>query len=79
MTDRVPKLLVDALDAISAAQEFLADTALDQYLVDKMRRSAVEQDIAEMSVEVLNVRIATNAERVFAEPQYLHRAVVKHF
>lgn len=45
MTDRAPKLLVDALDAISAAQAFLADTSLDQYLADKMRRSAVERQL----------------------------------
>ena len=45
MTEKAPKLLVDALDAINAAQEFLAETSLDQYLADKMRRSAVERQL----------------------------------
>lgn len=45
MTDKTPKLLVDALGAISSAQEFLANTSLAQYVVDKMRRSAVERQL----------------------------------
>ena len=45
MTDKAPKLLVDAIEAISAAQEFLAGTSFAQYLTDKMRRSAVERQL----------------------------------
>ncbi len=45
MTDKTPKLLVDALGAIEAAQEFLANVALARYLEDKMRRSAVERQL----------------------------------
>ncbi|RCW65252.1 HepT-like ribonuclease domain-containing protein [Pseudorhodoferax soli] len=45
MTDRLPKLLVDALGAIAAAQEFVAGISLQGYLADKMRRSAVERQL----------------------------------
>ena len=41
MTDKTPKLLVDALGAIALAQEFVAGCTLDSYTADKMRRSAV--------------------------------------
>ncbi len=43
MTDKTPKLLIDALGAIDSAQEFVAGTSLASYVVDKMRRSAVER------------------------------------
>ena len=42
MTDRTPKLLVDALGAIESAQEFVAGCVLADYVANKMRRSAVE-------------------------------------
>lgn len=45
MTDRAPKLLFDALAAISAAQEFVAGCSLGQYIAEKMRRSAVERQL----------------------------------
>ena len=45
MTDRVPKLLVDALGAIEAVQEFVAGISLADYAADKMRRSAVERQL----------------------------------
>jgi uncharacterized protein with HEPN domain len=45
MTDRTPKLLVDAIDAIAAAQEFVDGVSLAVYAVDKMRRSAVERQL----------------------------------
>jgi uncharacterized protein with HEPN domain len=45
MTDKIPKLLVDALGAIDLAQEFVAGVALAEYTVDKMRRSAVERQL----------------------------------
>ena len=45
MTDKTPKLLVDALGAISSAQEFTAGISLDVYVADKMRRSAVERQL----------------------------------
>jgi len=45
MTDRIPKLLVDALGAIASAQEFLAGCSLEAYLAEKMRRSAVERQL----------------------------------
>ena len=45
MTDRIPKLLVDALGAIEAAQEFVAGISLADYAADKMRRSAVERQL----------------------------------
>jgi uncharacterized protein with HEPN domain len=45
MTDKTPKLLVDALGAIELAQEFVAGCTLDSYTADKMRRSAVERQL----------------------------------
>ncbi len=45
MTDKVPKLLFDALGAIASAQEFTAGCTLKQYFGDKMRRSAVERQL----------------------------------
>ena len=45
MTDKTPKLLVDALTAIDSAQEFVAGYALDGYAQDKLRRSAVERQL----------------------------------
>lgn len=37
MTDKTPKLLVDALGAIELAQEFITGGSLDGYTQDKMR------------------------------------------
>jgi uncharacterized protein with HEPN domain len=45
MTDKVPKLLFDALGAVASAQEFIAGCSIDQYIRDKMRRSAVERQL----------------------------------
>lgn len=45
MTDRAPKLLFDALGAIASSQEFIAGCSLEQYVDDKMRRSAVERQL----------------------------------
>ena len=45
MTDKTPKLLVDALGAIASAQEFVAGCTLPGYCIDKMRRSAVERQL----------------------------------
>ena len=45
MTDKTPKLLVDALGAIESAQEFVAGCSLADYAADKMRRSAVERQL----------------------------------
>ena len=45
MTDKTPKLLVDALGAIASAQEFVADCTLADYCIYKMRRSAVERQL----------------------------------
>jgi uncharacterized protein with HEPN domain len=45
MTERAPKLLFDAFGAITSSQEFIAGCSLDQYLSDKMRRSAVERQL----------------------------------
>ena len=45
MTDRAPKLLFDALGAIVSAQEFIVGCSLEQYIRDKMRRSAVERQL----------------------------------
>lgn len=45
MTDKTPKLLVDALGAIESAQEFVVGCSLDSYSADKMRRSAVERQL----------------------------------
>ena len=45
MTDRTPKLLVDALGAIESAQEFVAGCSLADYTSNKMRRSAVERQL----------------------------------
>lgn len=45
MTDKTPKLLVDALGAIESAQQFVAACSLVNYTADKMRRSAVERQL----------------------------------
>ena len=45
MTDKTPKLLVDALGAIDAVREFISGISLAEYLLDKMRRSAVERQL----------------------------------
>lgn len=45
MNDRSPKLLVDALDAIAASQEFVAQRSLLDYANNKMCRSAVERQL----------------------------------
>jgi uncharacterized protein with HEPN domain len=45
MTDKAPKLLVDALGAIASAKEFVAGSSLETYCQDKMRRSAVERQL----------------------------------
>lgn len=45
MTDKAPKLLFDALGAIASAQEFILGCSLEQYVGDKMRRSAVERQL----------------------------------
>jgi uncharacterized protein with HEPN domain len=45
MTDKTPKLLVDALGAIGLAQEFVAGCTLRSYSADKMRRSAVVRQL----------------------------------
>ena len=43
MTDKSPKLLVDALGAIECAQDFVEGCTFADYAEDKMRRSAVER------------------------------------
>ncbi len=45
MTDKTPKLLVDALGAIESAQQFVTGCSLAHYTADKMRRSAVERQL----------------------------------
>ena len=45
MTDKTPKLLVDALGAIDSAREFVAGISFAEYADDKMRRSAVERQL----------------------------------
>jgi len=45
MTDKAPKLLLDALGAIESAQEFIAGHTLQSYEQDKLRRSAVEPQL----------------------------------
>lgn len=45
MTDKSPKLLVDALGAIDSARQFIEGVSLDGYTADKMRRSAVERQL----------------------------------
>ena len=45
MTDKTPKLPVDALGAIDSAREFVAGISLAQYSADKMRRSAAERQL----------------------------------
>lgn len=45
MTDKIPKLLVDALGAIDSVREFVEGISLDGYTADKMRRSAVERQL----------------------------------
>lgn len=45
MTNKAPKLLLDALGAIDSAQEFLAGRTLQDYEQDKLRRSAVERQL----------------------------------
>jgi uncharacterized protein with HEPN domain len=45
MTDKLPKLLVDALGAIDSARSFVAGVSFSDYANDKMRRSAVERQL----------------------------------
>ena len=45
MTDKTPKLLVDALGATDSAREFVAGVSFPGYAADKMRRSAVERQL----------------------------------
>jgi uncharacterized protein with HEPN domain len=45
MTDKAPKLLLDAICAIGFAQEFVSGCSLADYLGEKMRRSAVERQL----------------------------------
>ena len=45
MADRRPKLLVDAIRSIEAAQGFAAGTDLAGYEADLLRRSAVERQL----------------------------------
>ena len=45
MTDKSPKLLVDALGAIESAKDFVAGCTFAGYAEDKMRRSAVERQL----------------------------------
>lgn len=45
MTDRIPKLLVDALGAIDSARCFVDGVSFFNYSNDKMRRSAVERQL----------------------------------
>lgn len=45
MTDKTPKLLVDALGAIDSARDFVAGNSFSAYADDKMRRSAVERQL----------------------------------
>jgi len=45
MTDRLPKLLVDAIGAVESAWEFVQGCTLAAYAADKMRRSAVERQL----------------------------------
>lgn len=45
MTDKTPKLLVDALGAIESSMAFVAGVPLAAYKADKMRRSAVERQL----------------------------------
>lgn len=43
--NRTPKLLLDALQAVQAAEEFLHGVSLPAYQQDRMRRSAVERQL----------------------------------
>lgn len=45
MTDKSPKLLVDALGAIRSAEDFTDGCTFEDYAADKMRRSAVERQL----------------------------------
>ena len=45
MTDKSPKLLVDALGAIGSAKDFVEGCTFANYAQDKMRRSAVERQL----------------------------------
>ena len=45
MTDKTPKLRVDALGAIDSARDFVAGNSFSAYADDKMRRSAVERQL----------------------------------
>ena len=45
MTDKTPKLLLDAVQAIDLVQAFVAGISLADYNADKMRRSAVERQL----------------------------------
>lgn len=66
MTDRVPKLLLDAIEASRTAREFLGEQDLADYLADKKSRSAVERQL-----EILGEACARIAK---LEPSWPERA-----
>ncbi len=45
MTDKSPKLLVDALGAIGSAKDFVDGCTFADYAEDKMHRSAIERQL----------------------------------
>ena len=63
MASKVPKLLLDALGAIAAAREFVAGISFNDYVCNKMRRSAVERQL-----EILGEASARLARE---QPSYL--------
>ena len=63
MDDRRPKLLFDALTAITAARSFVEDTTFDDYTQSLLLRSAVERQL-----EILGeacTRLASADETLF--------------
>lgn len=45
MTDKSPKLLVDALGAVESAKDFVESFTFADYAEDKMHRSAIERQL----------------------------------
>ena len=66
MTERTPKLLLDAVTAAEAAREFLGNETLEEYVADRKTRSAVERQL-----EILGEACSRLAK---LEPSLLERA-----
>lgn len=77
MSDRRRKLLFDAIAAIDAAREFVADVTLAEYEADKMRRSATERQL-EILGEACSRLSREDAEGLAAIPTARLAVALRH-